>query len=179
MFMAIPDYASAMAWELYTNSSSNTTSAPVDPSQVFVRFLFHNGTTVNDAELVSYPLFGGSSTEIGWNEFVQSMGKFSVGTTQQWCQVCGNTTGSCAQYAPGSAGASGGGGQQSASGGKSSGSGGGLSNAVAGVIGAMVTLGVILAVEALILLVSGLRLVRRGPGGGGAAQNGVANGAKA
>ncbi len=66
---------------------------------------------------------------------------------------CGNSTGVCASStASNSSGAS-----VTA---KSS-SGGGISTAVAGVIGAMVTLGVILGLEALILLVGGFRLVSK------------------
>lgn len=158
MFQQIPDYASAAAWELYTNSSSNTSTTTVDPSQVFVRFLFHNGTTTSDADLVPYPLFGSNNVDMSWNDFVSGSNAFSVGTTEKWCQVCGNSTGSCAEYAG------------SANGGPppraSNKSGSGISNAVAGVIGAMVTLGVIFLVEALVLLVGGLRLVRKRKGAG-------------
>jgi regulator of protease activity HflC (stomatin/prohibitin superfamily) len=42
-----------------------------------------------------------------------------------------------------------------------------MSAAVGGVIGAMVTLGVILGIEALLLLVAGLRVVKNGTGGAG------------
>ena len=59
---------------------------------------------------------------------------------------------------------------------------GGMSTAVAGVVGAMVTLAVILGVEALVMLVAGLRLVSRkgragvGAGAGGEVVGGVGKG---
>ena len=111
------------------------------------------------------------------------MSKFAIGTQAAWCAACGNTTGVCASSATGSGGSSGG--QFPAPAGGSS-SGGGISTAVGGVIGAMVTLGVILGVEALVMLVAGLRLVRKNRlsgvggatngGGGDDAANGATNG---
>lgn len=57
-----------------------------------------------------------------------------------------------------------------------------MSKPVAGVIGAVVTLAVVLGVEGLVLLVGGLRVGRKGKGGGsggvdGKVGNGVGNGA--
>ncbi len=40
-----------------------------------------------------------------------------------------------------------------------------MSNAVAGVIGAMVTLAVVLGLEALVAIIAGLRVVRKGAAG--------------
>lgn len=170
-FNGIPDYASAMVWELYTDSNGPVTY-PVDPSSLNVRFLFHNGTSSNISAPSVYPLFNSTGPSMRFSDFEQATGKFSVGNTQQWCQLCGNSTGTCAQYA-GNTGSSGNGGVV-----QSSGSGGShLSNAVAGVIGAMVTLGVILLVEVAVLLVGGLRLVsKKRLAGPAAAGNGVVNG---
>lgn len=69
--------------------------------------------------------------------------------------ACGNTTGACAAYAVEDA---------PSNGGETSGSdskGNGLSPAVNGVIGAMVTLAVILGLEALILAIGGFRVVSK------------------
>ena len=152
-FYGIPDYASTMTFELFTNVAPSPFPRPEDLN---VRFLFHNGTTGNNSVPVAYPLFGQSSTTLSWNDFVHGMNGFAIGNQSVWCDACGNTTGICASGSggpsgPGSAGSSSGNGSGS----------NGVSKAVAGVIGAMVTLAVILGVEALIILIAGLRLVRK------------------
>lgn len=84
------------------------------------------------------------------------MNKFAIADTKDWCLACGNFTGTCAAYGP-NAGAS-----STANGTASgSGSGNGLSPAVNGVIGAMVTLAVILGLEALVLVLGGMRVVKK------------------
>ncbi|TID15870.1 phosphoglycerate mutase-like protein [Venturia nashicola] len=152
-FYGVPDYASSMAFELFANSPSSGFPAASD---LRVRFLFHNGTASNSSEPTVYPLFGGSETSIPWTTFNSKMNSIAVSTTEQWCHACGNTTGTCAGYASGS----------SSTGSTASGSGsntgsGGISKAVAGVIGAMVTLAVILGLEALVMLVGGFRLIHK------------------
>ena len=90
------------------------------------------------------------------------MNAFAIGDQADWCHACGNSTGVCAaSSAP----------AIPVSGGKSGG--GGVSKAVAGVIGAFVTLAVILGVEALVLLVAGLRVVSKKRLSGGNAGNGA------
>lgn len=160
-FTGIPDYASSMVFELF----SNNTKAGTYPNQtdLNVRFYFSNGSTAILGDPVPYPLFGGSSSVLSWNDFSSNLTNVAVTTTEQWCQMCGNTTGTCAAYAASSSNTG------SGSSGSSS-KGHGMSNAVAGVIGAMVTLAVILGLEALVALVAGLRLVRkRGQKSNGAA----------
>ena len=147
-FYGVPDYASTMTWELVTNSSATPFPSPDDIS---VRFYFHNGTTSNLSAPTVFPLFGQSSPLMSWNDFTTAMNKFAIGSQQQWCTACGNSTGVCASSSPAPSPSS----QSTAP------SSGGVSKAVAGVIGAMVTLAVILGVEALILLVAGLRVVSK------------------
>lgn len=153
-FYGVNDYASTMVFELFGSGNASSIPAAAD---LQVRFLWHNGSSATSVDPTAYPLFGGSDLAISWNTFASKMSNFSVGTTAHWCKVCGNTTGTCAPYAAEINGGSGG----SSSSGSSSGGSGGISKAVAGVIGAMVTLGVILGLEALILLVGGLRLVSK------------------
>lgn len=154
-FRGVSDYASAMTFELFTNSSVQVSSTSYPTAdELYVRFLFHNGTTNSTSEPVAYPLFGTESTTISWNDFADNMNKFSVGSTEQWCTACGNTTGTCAAYAPNGA-------SSSSSSSEKSGNGNGLSPVVNGVIGAMVTLAVVLGLEALILAVAGLRVVSK------------------
>ncbi|KXT04867.1 hypothetical protein AC578_3424 [Pseudocercospora eumusae] len=164
-FTGVSDYASAMTFELFTNSSTKVSSShyPAE-DELYVRFLFHNGTTTEDSPPTAYPLFGGDSDVISWNDFASGMGKFAVGDTKDWCTACGNFTGTCAAYAPGGSASS----SSSSEDGSSGTSGNGLSPAVNGVIGAMVTLAVILGLEALILAVGGLRVVSKKRLAGGA-----------
>jgi hypothetical protein len=152
-FTGIVDYASSMTFELITNATvSNTTYPTTD--QISVRFLFSNGSAAANP-LTAYPLFGQSETVIPWNTFVNEMNKFATGDQATWCQKCGNSTGVCAATTTRSSAGS----TNTAS--PSQSSSGGMSRAVAGVIGAIVTLAVIAGVEALILLVGGLRLVSK------------------
>jgi hypothetical protein len=153
-FYGVNDYASSMVFELFGNGTGSRSGLP-SADDLQIRFFFHNGSSAASVEPTVFPLFGGSELAIPWTTFASKMGGFSVGTTEEWCKACGNTTGACAAYA-----GSGDSGSASASS-SSSGSSGGISKAVAGVIGAMVTLGVILGLEALIVLVGGFRLVSK------------------
>ncbi|KUJ22365.1 histidine acid phosphatase-like protein [Mollisia scopiformis] len=163
-FTGIVDYASSMTFELVTNSSVSNSSYPT-ADEISVRFLFSNGSAAANP-LTAYPLFGQSSTVIPWTTFVSEMNKFAIGDQATWCSQCGNSTGVCATSTSTSTSSS----PSATASGSSSSGGGGISKAVAGVIGAMVTLAVILGLEALIMLIAGLRLVsKKRLGGTGAA----------
>ncbi|KAK8126274.1 histidine acid phosphatase [Apiospora kogelbergensis] len=152
-FTAIVDYASSMAFELVTNS----TTSPASKDDVSVRFLFSNGTAGAAGNVpVTYPLFGRTQALTPWSVFVDEMNKFAIGDTKSWCTACGNSTGQCAPYASGSS--NDGDATTSSKSGKDS---NGISTAVAGVIGALVTLVVVLGIEGLVYALAGLRLVRK------------------
>lgn len=153
-FMGIVDYASSMTFELVTNATVSSTAYPAT-SDISVRFLFSNGSAAEHG-LSAYPLFAQSQTVIPWNTFVTEMDKFAIGDQDDWCKACGNSTGICASSSTASSNAS-----STSSGDVAKSSGGGMSRAVAGVIGAFVTLAVILGLEALILLVGGLRIAKK------------------
>lgn len=155
-FYGIVDYASAMAFELVTNTTVSSGSYP-STSDISVRFIFHNGTTSDISPPTAYPLFGTSNELISYNDFVTSMNKFAISSTEQWCNACQNSTGSCAAYASSSSSSSNG----TAAAATQEMSGNGLSPAVNGVIGAMVTLAVVLGLEALVLAAGGLRVVSK------------------
>ncbi|MCJ1336507.1 hypothetical protein MMC09_001783 [Bachmanniomyces sp. S44760] len=179
-FYGVPDYASTMTFELFTNSTAPVNSSSFPPStDLNVRFLWHNGTTSNISEPVPYPLFGLGAESLPWSTFATEMGKFAVGSQADWCSACGNSTGSCA-ISTGSNNSSSSSGNTSSSsgGGGGGGGGGGVSRPVAGVIGAMVTLAVILGIEGLVLLVGGMRVVSQKRLGGGGATNGAVQGEK-
>ena len=162
-FYGVTDYASSMVFELVTNATVNATAPIPDASEVAVRFSFHNGTVSADSPPVAYPLFGYTALEMPWNVFLGKMDDISVGSTEQWCGVCQNSTGSCAAYASGSG--SGSGASSSSAGSSATADDGksvnGLGPAVNGVIGAMVTLAVVLGLEAVVLLAGGFRVVRK------------------
>jgi acid phosphatase len=150
-FTGIPDYASSMAWELVTNSTSDEFPSA---SEISVRFIFHNGTISSSSTPAEYPLYGQSSATIPWSDFVAQTEKIAITDDEQWCKACGNTDGTCAAYTVSSTGS-----DSSTAGSKSSE--GGLSRPVAGVIGAMVTLAVILGLEAVFLLFGGFRITKK------------------
>ncbi|KAL7936093.1 histidine phosphatase superfamily [Trichoderma chlorosporum] len=143
-FFGICDYASAMVIEVVAPSATQTSA-----DDLTVRFLWSNGTAA-DSGLKQYPLFGQQQTNLSWNDFKTGMNKFAIADTQGWCQICGNTEGSCAANTTASSSPS-----------TQAPSHSNITKPVAGVIGALVTLGVILGLEALVMLLGGLRLVKK------------------
>lgn len=154
-FTGIVDYASSMVFELVADADNITSSSYPASSDVSVRFLFANGTSAQH-EPQAYPLFGQNETLLPWSTFVSEMNKFAIADTQSWCTACGNSTGVCAEYASSS-----GSGDDASSSSTGSSSGNGISLPVAGVIGALVTLVVILGIEALVYALAGLKLVKK------------------
>ncbi|KAF2456441.1 histidine phosphatase superfamily [Lineolata rhizophorae] len=132
-FYGLPQYASTMAFELFTDD--NITEFPSSTADINVRFGFRNGSE-EGARLLQYGLFGRSELSMSWDEFSSKLGERAVSTVGEWCSMCQSTEDFCRAYTDDS----------SVNGGSSSSTSGGshLSNAVAGVIGAMVTLGVFL-----------------------------------
>jgi hypothetical protein len=162
-FTAVVDYASSMTFELVTDAAVSADSFPA-PEDISVRFLFSNGSAAYHPQ-TAYPLFGQKETKLPYNTFVAEMEKFSVGDQKTWCVACGDTTGTCAAYAPSS--------DSGTAATATTTEGNGMSLPVAGVIGAMVTLAVILGLEALILMLGGLRVVSKKALGGVAAASTV------
>ncbi|EWG37108.1 acid phosphatase [Fusarium verticillioides 7600] len=144
-FKGVVDYASSMAFELVTNATNPTAD------DVSVRFYFANGTAAQHTPKL-FPLFGKDETTISWKDFKTGMSDFAIEDTKHWCKLCGNNDGTCASSSDDDSTSS-----QSSSGG----SGNGVSKPVAGVIGALVTLVVILGVQAAFILLGGLRLVKK------------------
>jgi hypothetical protein len=143
----IVDYASSMAFELFTTADASNGFPAADDVQV--RFLFHNGTASNSSTPTAYPLFGGSNEAVSWSEFQDKLGKFAVRDTKAWCGVCGNTGGVCAAYT------------EAKTAGSSASGKGGMSPAIGGVIGAFVTLAVVLGALAASMVLGGFAVVRK------------------
>ncbi|KAM0246721.1 hypothetical protein ACHAP5_004492 [Fusarium lateritium] len=146
-FTGVVDYASSMAFELVTNATNPTAD------DVSVRFYFANGTASENTPKM-FPLFGEDKTTISWKAFKSGMSEFAIKDNKHWCKLCGNTDDICASSSDDD--------DDSASSQSSSGgSGNGVSKPVAGVIGALVTLVVILGIQAAVILFGGLRLVKK------------------
>lgn len=133
-FTGLPNYASSMALELFTPETTDT--FPSSQSELRVRFLFRNGTEAG-AEMTAFPLFGREEQSVGYEEFVDIMGKRAIRSPATWCQVCESEEGFCSQKEIASTG------QDSSQ---------ELTLVEAGVIGAMTTLGVCLIIGMLIFL---------------------------
>ncbi len=143
-FFGLPDYASTMAFEVF--SPDTVTSFPANPDDSLrVRFLFRNSTF---GTLTSFPLFGTKAESLSWPDFVAEMQERAISTTAKWCSVCGSTANFCAAYK-----------QDDEN--PSAFSSGGMSNTVAGVIGAMVMLGVVAIVSALVFVLFRKRMSAR------------------
>ena len=90
-FFGLPDYASTMAFELFTpNDDSNDAAA-----DLHVRFLFRNGTA---GRLQQFPLFGSGKAELPWAEFVDGMQRIGVSSAKEWCGLCQSEAVFCAAY---------------------------------------------------------------------------------
>ncbi|KAL5345591.1 hypothetical protein ACLOAV_009345 [Pseudogymnoascus australis] len=164
-FTGVVDYASSITFEMFTSKTVAQGSFPAE-EDISVRFLASNGSAAYVGQ-TAYPLFGQSETVLPYKTFVSEMGKFAIGDQEHWCTACGKTDGVCAQFTASSTDAGAGSGSSD---GKTGGSGNAISLPVAGVIGALVTLAVVLGVQALVLLAGGLRVVskkRLGAGGVG------------
>jgi hypothetical protein len=144
-FYGLADFASSMAFELVSNISASSPSAFPETKDISVRFLFHNGTASAASVAQPYALFGSGKELIAWDDFVAEMSGFSVdgGSAEAWCTACGNSTGSCS----------------SASAQHASAAGNASSPVVNGVIGALVTLAVVLCLQAAVLVLGGFRVV--------------------
>jgi prostatic aicd phosphatase len=138
-FTGLPDYASGISFELFSES----TEFP-DEADLSVRFLFRNGTTNGDAQ--TYPFFG--SEALSWSDFKAGMENISLSSVADWCTFCSSTADFCSLY------------DTTTTASASSQNDDEMSPAVAGVIGAAVTLGV-LAIAAIMALVAGLRVTKR------------------
>ncbi|KAJ5598888.1 hypothetical protein N7510_000005 [Penicillium lagena] len=147
-FNGIPDCASSFVFELVTNATGG--GIPVT-DEIRVRFTLHNGTLTGSDEPVGYPLFGTSNELISWSDFVSETQKIAVTSDTNLCEMCELMTGSCATLDS----------NASITADDSSSGSDGVSRPVAGVIGAMVTLAVILGLEALFFLTGGFTITQR------------------
>lgn len=130
-FYGLPDYASAMAFELRQQKGS---------SELTVRFGFRNGS----APLNYFPMFGSNDTDMPWSQWSEAMMNISITSVGSWCNICNSTLTFCSGYASTNT--------QSGSSAGSTAMSCGLSAAAGGGIGASVAIGVIALIEGAIAL---------------------------
>lgn len=150
-FYNVPEPGASFIFELYSLQADDVDTYP-DPSDIFVRFFFQNGTD-DDSSLVAYPLFGlsPSQTLISLEDFISGLEDFMMFNVGDWCLACNSFSVFCSAFV--------GTDNLSSTSGLSSG-GHGLSPAVAGVVGAVVTLAVAALLFAAAMLLGGVRIHR-------------------
>lgn len=95
-FTGLPEFASTLAFELFTDGDDD--KFPDNTDDLRVRFLFQNGTS---GELSSYPLFGLDDETYSWPDFKGEMEKRDISSPGEWCGVCKSELPFCAAYAEG------------------------------------------------------------------------------
>lgn len=159
-FFGLPDYAGTLAFELLSYSSDS--AFPKDSKDLYVRFLFRNGTN-SASPLSEYPLFGRGLADavMPWADFRDAMAGISVSSVSQWCTVCGSTDSFCPVNSSSTTTET----PHAQANQKSN----NLSPPVAGVVGAIVTLVVIGVAMVLTMVVFGFRFAKSKKGGLGSA----------
>lgn len=145
----MPNFGASAVFELFSLSNSSVGTIP-DQKDLFVRFLFRNGTEA-DETLQAYSLFNRPKEQFDmpWSDFVQLMNGIQIQGTNNWCNIC-NAVDSAIPFCAASS--------KFGDSGKHS----GLSPVVAGVIGAVVTLAVAALLFGAVMLLAGVRLHRNG-----------------
>lgn len=96
-FYGMPEDGSSMVFELYSEGRNSSAGYPYN-SELFVRFLFRNGTDPSSA-LITYPLFGHSETQaLSLNDFVKLSRNIALASVGDWCNVCQSYTVFCAAF---------------------------------------------------------------------------------
>lgn len=157
-FTQIPETGSVMVFELFSNTE-NVTAYP-DASDLWVRFLFRNGSD-SSTPLLSYPLFGrgNSAVDMTWNDFETGMDTISLSEIGKWCETCGSLAMYCPAFEANLTNSTNGhSGNSSASTASST----GISPTIAGVFGAVATIAAFVLFFSLAVLCGGLRFYRNG-----------------
>lgn len=152
-FNGIPDYGSSMVIEMYSDQSSSSGGYP-DLDDLYVRFLFRNGTEPSSL-LLPYPLFGGDSAQVlSLNDFIMNMTTFATPSIGDWCLACESDSDFCAAYLINSSNGSEGSSPCSPLAKQP------MKPAVAGVIGAVIALAAISIITAIFMISGGVRFRR-------------------
>lgn len=155
-FRSIPAFGSALIFELFSTGSN--ASFPSSKDDLWVRFLYHNGTATDSAnakQLIAYPIFGNgpSRTDMPWKEFEDLFSRVMVSNVADWCKACNSASIFCVGV--------GGSGYTLTSPTSMHGARQAVTPVIGGVIGAIVTLAVAALLFALAMLLGGVRLHRK------------------
>jgi hypothetical protein len=157
-FTQIPETGSVIVFELFSNTE-NATAYP-DISDLWVRFLFRNGSD-SSAPLLSYPLFGrgNSAVDMTWNDFETGMDAISLSEIGTWCETCASLAMYCPAFEANLTNST-----NSTSGNScaSTASSTRISPTIAGVFGAVATIAAFVLFFSLAVLCGGLRFHRNG-----------------
>ncbi|KAL2163886.1 hypothetical protein VTH06DRAFT_3098 [Thermothelomyces fergusii] len=100
-FYGLPDYASTMAFELFTPDDADTDANAEEEGKTLntdalrVRYLFRNGT---DGALHTFPLFGRANAAMPWADFVRAARSVGIASPAEWCARCRSPAVFCAAY---------------------------------------------------------------------------------
>jgi hypothetical protein len=138
------------------NAAHNLSIPFPDTSDLWVRFLFRDGTD-DAATMVAYSLFGrgNSQVDMTWKEFAEGMGGFAITDVADWCTACNAVNLFCQAIESNLANHT-----TTQSPYLTYASHNGLSPAISGLIGAIVTLAVFIIIV-LALVFFGFRIDRR------------------
>ena len=159
-FVSLPQPGSSIILELFsfssdTNAAQNLSTPYPDTEDLWVRFLFRNGTD-DTSPMIAYPLFGRGNSEVDmpWKDFAEGMGEFAIDDVADWCSACSAVNLFCEAIESNLSNKTSSGSIISASGNNK------ISPVVAGIIGAIVTLA-LLIIAALALIFFGFRIAHR------------------
>lgn len=150
-FRAMPPFASALVFEIY--STGDSAEFPSSEDHLWVRFHSHNGTADYHGQMFAFPMFnrGPSQTDMPWGDFKLMFSRIAMSTVVEWCTRCSAPSVFCTGVD---------GNTILVSDPKASGAGAkhAVSPTVAGVIGAVVGLTVAGVLAALAIVAGGVRV---------------------
>ncbi|KAK5660895.1 hypothetical protein OQA88_12268 [Cercophora sp. LCS_1] len=148
-FKPLPEPGAMMVFELFS-IGTNVSEYP-DPHDLYIRFLYRNGTDQDD-KLTTYALFNSTESPIPFTTFLSAVQRFHVSTVSEWCNLCGSVALFCSSLK-----------SRAGSSGPFSGGINGVSPVVAGVVGAAVTLAVAGLIFLLAVMLGAIRFHRGEP----------------
>jgi hypothetical protein len=158
-YRQLPAYATSIVFELFSYDHPDTVNTMPDPSTMFVRFYFRNGTAPGtpNPNFWALPMFGygPSHVDMSWEMFSSAIQTVAFTNPMDWCSACDAYTVNawCQGYLTWAQGATDG---SSGSSNKKT-----VTPAEAGVIGAFVTLALAGMITALGFFLCGFRIHKR------------------
>ena len=154
-FYGIPDLGSSMVFEMFSNTSNSSGAYP-NLSDLYVRFLFRNGTN-STKNLDDYPIFsyGENVFSLSFSDFATYMESIMISSVGDWCTICNSDSVFCPALVNGTTSDSGNSSTPSST--KHSPA---MRPAIAGIIGALLALVLVGIVLATGMVLFGVRFYR-------------------